>query len=88
MARWRIRCRHGVEESSRRRDGETARNCRGDARVARNQTGEQVVDIIMVAAFVAFFAMVLGWLAAPAGVTRPASTVVEPSTLIAGEAQA
>jgi hypothetical protein len=46
------------------------------------------VDIIMVAAFVAFFAMVLGWLAAPAGVTRPVSTVVEPSTLTVGEAQA
>jgi hypothetical protein len=46
------------------------------------------VDIIMVAAFVAFFAMVLSWLAAPAGVTRPVSKVVEPSTLTVGEAQA
>jgi hypothetical protein len=38
------------------------------------------MDVIVVAAFVAFFAMVLAWLVAPSGVQRPVA-LVEPATI-------
>jgi hypothetical protein len=38
------------------------------------------MDVIVVAAFVAFFAMVLAWLVAPSGVQRPVA-LAEPATI-------
>jgi hypothetical protein len=46
------------------------------------------MDIIMLAAFVAFFAMVLSWLAAPAAAKRSAAPGSDPSRLTIGEARA
>jgi hypothetical protein len=41
----------------------------------------------IIAAFVAFFAMVLGWMVAPTG-KRAAVTATDPSALITGEVRA
>ncbi len=39
------------------------------------------MDITTIAAFVAFFALVLAWLAAPTDVKRPVAAVVEPAAV-------
>jgi hypothetical protein len=39
------------------------------------------MDIMTIAAFVAFIALVLAWLAAPADVRRPVAVAIEPSMI-------
>ena len=39
------------------------------------------MDIMTIAAFVAFFALVLAWLAAPAEIKRPVVPAIEPKPL-------
>jgi hypothetical protein len=39
------------------------------------------MDILTIAAFVAFFALVLAWLAAPAGVEQPAAAAIDANPL-------
>ena len=43
------------------------------------------MDMTTIAAFVAFFALVLGWMVAPSG-KRDAVTAAEPGVLVTGEA--
>ena len=39
------------------------------------------MDMMTIAAFVAFFALVLAWLAAPTDARRPVAAVIEPSAI-------
>jgi hypothetical protein len=39
------------------------------------------MEITLIVAFVAFFAMVLAWLAAPTDAKRPTSSMVDPITV-------
>jgi hypothetical protein len=54
-------------------------------RTVYGDEGETDVDITIIAAFVAFFALVLGWMVAPAG-KRDAVIATEPGVLVTGEA--
>jgi hypothetical protein len=46
------------------------------------------MDMMLVAAFVAFFAMVLAWLAAPATTKPAAAPLGEPGAIVAAESAA
>jgi hypothetical protein len=60
----------------------------GDAGIARTPgtvddwQGGVTMDLIVLAAFVAFFALVLAWLVAPSEMKRPVA-LVEPGTAVA-----
>jgi hypothetical protein len=45
------------------------------------------MDLMIVAAFVAFFAMIVAWMAAPTTGNRPVSAVADSPTLSVSEAQ-
>jgi hypothetical protein len=59
---------------------------REDDKTASDEEG--VVDLMLVMAFLAFFAMVGAWLVAPAGAKRPAAPVAEAGALAASEVSA
>jgi hypothetical protein len=46
------------------------------------------MDMMVAVAFVAFFVMIVAWMAAPTAGKRPAPAAVEPSALSVGEARA